>query len=156
MNAITIWKNLLQLDAEKEEVSQRDANPLKRKTEENGTIVAKILKAEQIHEIQENRECLLEKQIEKETLEQGDFITEREKFQAQSQNNVAKAIDAHDQNALTFRVSCRCSGAVAQTCTAQVCLPPDAGPMFYKNQLLLRFKMRRKPYTEELTVPKVI
>ncbi|XP_017531043.1 THUMP domain-containing protein 2 isoform X4 [Manis javanica] len=119
LNAITIWKNLLQLDAEKEEVSQRDANPLKRKTEENGTIVAKILKAEQIHEIQENRECLLEKQIEKETLEQGDFITEREKFQAQSQNNVAKAIDAHDQNALTFRVSCRCSGAVAQTCTAQ-------------------------------------
>ncbi|KAI5125156.1 Thump Domain-Containing Protein 2 [Manis pentadactyla] len=119
LNAITIWKNLLQLDAEKEKVSQRDANPLKRKTEENGTIVAKILKAEQIHEIQENRECLLEKQIEKETLEQGDFITEREKFQAQSQNNVAKAIDAHDQNALTFRVSCRCSGAVAQTCTAQ-------------------------------------
>ncbi|XP_057353247.1 THUMP domain-containing protein 2 isoform X3 [Manis pentadactyla] len=119
LNAITIWKNLLQLDAEKEKVSQRDANPLKRKTEENGTIVAKILKAEQIHEIQENRECLLEKQIEKETLEQGDFITERERFQAQSQNNVAKAIDAHDQNALTFRVSCRCSGAVAQTCTAQ-------------------------------------
>ncbi|KAK2498335.1 hypothetical protein MC885_003317 [Smutsia gigantea] len=119
LNTISIWKNLLQIDAKKEKLSQRNANPLKRKVEENDTIVAKKLKAEQIQEIQENRECLLKKQIEKETLEQGDFITEREKFQAQSQKNVAKAVDTHDQNTLTFRVSCRCSGAVAQTCTAQ-------------------------------------
>lgn len=110
LNAISIWKNLLELDTKREEHSQRD-NPLKRKMGENDTVIAKKLKAEQMQEAQENRECQLEKQIEEEALEQGKNFQEL-------QNDVAKAADT-DQNDLTFRVSCRCSGAIAKNFSAQ-------------------------------------
>ncbi|XP_036190661.1 THUMP domain-containing protein 2 isoform X5 [Myotis myotis] len=120
LNAISIWKNLLELDAKKKKLSQGDANPLKRKMGENDSIIAKKLKAEQMQETQKNRECQLEKQIEEETLERGDFLTEREKCQEEElQNELAKAGDTHNQNDLTFRVSCRCSGAIAKTLSAQ-------------------------------------
>lgn len=124
LNAISIWKNLLELDAKKEKLSQRDANPLKRNMGENDIIIAKKSKTE----IQENRECQLEKQMEEEILEQGNVITEREEVQEEeSEKDVAKAVVAHIQGDLTFRVSCRCSGAVAKTFTAQVRVPPKWG-----------------------------
>ncbi|XP_036729506.1 THUMP domain-containing protein 2 isoform X3 [Balaenoptera musculus] len=118
LNAISIWKNLLELDAKKIKLSQKNANSLKRKVGEND-IIAKKLKTEQMQEIQENKECQLEKQIEEETLEQGNFTTKRDKSQEELQNDVAEAVDTHNQNDLTFRVSCRCSGAIAKTFTAQ-------------------------------------
>ncbi|XP_007167179.2 THUMP domain-containing protein 2 isoform X3 [Balaenoptera acutorostrata] len=118
LNAISIWKNLLELDAKKVKLSQKNANPLKRKVGEND-IIAKKLKTEQMQEIQENKECQLEKQIEEETLEQGNFTTKRDKSQEELQNDVVEAVGTHNQNDLTFRVSCRCSGAIARTFTAQ-------------------------------------
>ncbi|XP_054423444.1 THUMP domain-containing protein 2 isoform X2 [Pteronotus mesoamericanus] len=120
LNAISIWNNLLKLDAKKEKLSQRDADPPKRKMRENDTMITKKLKTEQMQQIQENRECQVEEQIEEETLEQGDLLTKREKFQEEElQNEVAKAVDTHNQNDLTFRVSCRCSGAIAKAFSAQ-------------------------------------
>ncbi|XP_066863825.1 THUMP domain-containing protein 2 isoform X2 [Kogia breviceps] len=118
LNAISIWKNLLELDAKEVKLSQKNANPLKREVGEND-IIAKKLKTEQMQEIQENKECQLEKQIEEETLEQGNFTTKRDKSQEELQNDVAEAVDTHNQNDLTFRVSCRCSGAIAKTFTQQ-------------------------------------
>ncbi|XP_012306062.2 THUMP domain-containing protein 2 isoform X2 [Aotus nancymaae] len=121
LNAISIWKNLLELDAKKEKLSQRDNNQLKRKVGENEIIVAKKLKIEQMQKIEENRDCQLEKQIEEETLEQRDFTTRRENFQEEEfQNDTEKATDTHNQNDLTFRVSCRCSGTVGKAFTAQI------------------------------------
>ncbi|XP_069439604.1 THUMP domain-containing protein 2 isoform X1 [Ovis canadensis] len=117
LNAISIWKNLLELDAKKEKLSHKNANPLKRKVGEDDT-AAKKLKTEQIQEIQETKECQLEKQIEEKLLEQGNFITEEGKFQ-ELQNDVTEAADTRNQTDLTFRVSCRCSGAIAKTLTAQ-------------------------------------
>ncbi|XP_007445824.1 PREDICTED: THUMP domain-containing protein 2 [Lipotes vexillifer] len=117
LNAISIWKNLLELDAKKVKLSQKNANPLKRKVGEND-IIAKKLKTAQMQEIQESKECQMEKQIEEETPEQGSFTTKRDKSQ-ELQNDVAEAVDTHNQNDLTFRVSCRCSGAIAKTFTAQ-------------------------------------
>ncbi|XP_067559281.1 THUMP domain-containing protein 2 isoform X5 [Pseudorca crassidens] len=119
LNAISIWKNLLELDAKKVKLSQKNANPLKRKVGEND-IIAKKLKTAQMQEIQENKECQMEKQIEEETLEQGNFTTKRDKSQEELQNDVAEAVDTQKQNDLTFRVSCRCSGAIAKTFTAQI------------------------------------
>ncbi|XP_043460038.1 THUMP domain-containing protein 2 isoform X2 [Prionailurus bengalensis] len=119
LNAISTWKSLLELDAKKDKLFQRAANPLKRKVEENDIINAKKLKTEQLQELQESGECPLEKQTEEETQEQ-DFFTEREKSQEAFQNDVVKAADAKNQNNLTFRVSCRCSGAIAKTFTAQI------------------------------------
>ncbi|XP_024609379.1 THUMP domain-containing protein 2 isoform X1 [Neophocaena asiaeorientalis asiaeorientalis] len=118
LNAISIWKNLLELNAKKVKLSQKNANPLKRKVGEND-IIAKKLKTAEMQEIQENKECQVEKQIEEETLEQGNFTTKRDKSQEELQNDVAEAVDTHNQNDLTFRVSCRCSGAIAKTFTAQ-------------------------------------
>uniref|UniRef100_A0A2K6LEW7 U6 snRNA (guanine-N(2))-methyltransferase THUMPD2 n=1 Tax=Rhinopithecus bieti TaxID=61621 RepID=A0A2K6LEW7_RHIBE len=83
LNAISIWKNLLELD------------------------------------IEENRDCQLEKQIEEETLEQRDVTTKSENFQEEFQNDIEKAIDTHNQKDLTFRVSCRCSGTIRKAFTAQ-------------------------------------
>lgn len=125
LNVISIWKNLLELDAKKKRLSQRDANLLKRKMGENDTIITKKLKAEQMQKTQENRECQLEKLVEEETLAQGDFLTNRENFQVEEhQNEAAEAAGSPSRNALTFRVSCCCSGAVAKTFSAQVPSPP--------------------------------
>lgn len=122
LNAISIWKSLLELDAEKEKLSQQDTNTLKRKLGENDTIIAKKLKTEQMQATQEIGECPLEKQIE-ETLEQGNFLPKRETFEEEFQNSIAKAVNTHNQNGLTFRVSCRCSGTITKTFTAQVHSP---------------------------------
>ncbi|EPY74574.1 THUMP domain-containing protein 2 isoform 2 [Camelus ferus] len=84
---------------------------------ENDVIVAKKLKTEQMQEICENKECQLEKQIEEETLEQGHRITKREEFLEDLQND---AVGTRTHSDLTFRVSCRCSGAIAKTFTAQI------------------------------------
>ncbi|XP_011711319.2 THUMP domain-containing protein 2 isoform X1 [Macaca nemestrina] len=120
LNAISIWKNLLELDAKKEKLSQRDDNQLKRKVGENEIIIAKKLKIEQMQKIEENRDCQLEKQIEEETLEQRDFTTKSENFQEEEfRNDIEKAIDTHNQKDLTFRVSCRCSGTIGKAFTAQ-------------------------------------
>ncbi|XP_019654725.2 THUMP domain-containing protein 2 isoform X7 [Ailuropoda melanoleuca] len=119
LSAISIWKNLLELDAKEDKLSQRDANPLKRKVEENDIINPKKLKTKQMQELQESRECQLEKQMEEATVEQGDFLTNREKSQEAFQNDVVKAVAAPNQKDLTFRVSCRCSGSMAKTFTAQ-------------------------------------
>ncbi|XP_021780465.2 THUMP domain-containing protein 2 isoform X2 [Papio anubis] len=121
LNAISIWKNLLELDAKKEKLSQRDDNQLKRKVGENEIIIAKKLKIEQMQKIEENRDCQLEKQIEEETLEQRDFTTKSENFQEEEfRNDIEKAIDTHNQKDLTFRVSCRCSGTIGKALTAQI------------------------------------
>ncbi|XP_012643986.1 U6 snRNA (guanine-N(2))-methyltransferase THUMPD2 isoform X1 [Microcebus murinus] len=120
LNAISVWRKLLELDAKKEKLSQKDANPLKRKVGENEIITAKKLKIEQLQKIEENRECQLEKQTEEETLEQRAFVTKREKFQEEAfQNDTEKATIIHNQSNLTFRVSCRCSGTVGKAFTAQ-------------------------------------
>ncbi|KAF3826523.1 hypothetical protein GH733_009048 [Mirounga leonina] len=119
LSAISIWKNLLELDAKKDKLSRRDANPLKRKVGENDITNPKKLKTEQMQELQESRECQLEKQMEEETVEHGGFLTSGEKPPEAFQNDVVKAAGTPDRKDLTFRVSCRCSGTLAKTFTAQ-------------------------------------
>ncbi|XP_027631023.1 THUMP domain-containing protein 2 isoform X2 [Tupaia chinensis] len=117
LNAISIWKNLLELDAKKEKLSDTDFKSLKRKLEKNEVIDAKKFKIEQAQEREENRECQLEKQLE-EKLEQRDFPAERGMFQ-EFQNDAENSADNHNQEDLTFRVSCRCSGTIGKAFTAQ-------------------------------------
>ncbi|XP_007943234.1 THUMP domain-containing protein 2 [Orycteropus afer afer] len=120
LKAVSVWKNLLELDTKNEQLSQGSSNSFKRKLEENEITITKKLKTEQIQEIQENRDCQLQNQIGEETLVQEDFITKQENFQEEEfQNDVEKAIVGHNQKDLTFRVSCRCTGAVGKTFSAQ-------------------------------------
>ncbi|KAG3267419.1 THUMP domain containing 2, transcript variant X1 [Ictidomys tridecemlineatus] len=120
LNTISIWKNLLELDTKKEKLSQRASNPLKRKMGEN-EIIAKKLKVEEMQKIETtHKECQLEKQIKENALEQRDSVTGQETLQEEGcQNDVGKAVDAHNQDDLTFRVSCRCSGTIGKAFTAQ-------------------------------------
>ncbi|XP_021109421.1 THUMP domain-containing protein 2 isoform X2 [Heterocephalus glaber] len=119
LDAISTWKNLLKLGV-REELSQRDAKPPKRKMRENETIIAKKLKTEEIQKIEENhRECQLEEQTE-DTLEQRDSTTRRDKLEKEEiQKEVEKAAGAHSQEDLTFRVSCRCTGTIGKVFTSQ-------------------------------------
>uniref|UniRef100_A0A8D0SL26 U6 snRNA (guanine-N(2))-methyltransferase THUMPD2 n=1 Tax=Sus scrofa TaxID=9823 RepID=A0A8D0SL26_PIG len=120
LNTLSIWKNLLEFDAKEEELSQKDVNSLKRKVGEDDNTIAKKVKTEQVQEIHENKECQREKQTE-ETLEQGNCITQREELQEEElQNDAVEAVDTPTKGKhLTFRVSCRCSGAIAKTFTTQ-------------------------------------
>ncbi|PNI47902.1 THUMPD2 isoform 6, partial [Pan troglodytes] len=154
LNAISIWKNLLELDAKKEKLSQRDDNQLKRKVGEN-EIIAKKLKIEQMQKIEENRDCQLEKQIKEETLEQRDFTTKSEKFQEEEfQNDIEKAIDTHNQNDLTFRVSCRCSGTIGKAFTAQVLyMGLSPGPRLQMHVRSQQCREERTPQTVVITRP---
>uniref|UniRef100_A0A4X1STT2 U6 snRNA (guanine-N(2))-methyltransferase THUMPD2 n=2 Tax=Sus scrofa TaxID=9823 RepID=A0A4X1STT2_PIG len=121
LNTLSIWKNLLEFDAKEEELSQKDVNSLKRKVGEDDNTIAKKVKTEQVQEIHENKECQREKQTE-ETLEQGNCITQREELQEEElQNDAVEAVDTPTKGKhLTFRVSCRCSGAIAKTFTTQI------------------------------------
>ncbi|XP_069881548.1 THUMP domain-containing protein 2 isoform X4 [Dipodomys merriami] len=119
LNAISLWKSLLENDAQKEKLSQSINNPLKRKVDENEIVISKKLKVE----VQKNEEIQqafpLVTQVEESALEQGDSNAGRENLQGKElEDEVEEAADAPSP-AFTFRVSCRCSGTVAKVFTAQ-------------------------------------
>ncbi|XP_012873481.1 PREDICTED: THUMP domain-containing protein 2 isoform X3 [Dipodomys ordii] len=119
LNAISLWKSLLENDAQKEKLSQSISNPLKRKVDENEIVISKKLKVE----VQKNEEIQQAfpqvKQVEESALEQGDSNAGRENLQEKElEDEVEEAADAPSP-AFTFRVSCRCSGTVAKVFTAQ-------------------------------------
>ncbi|XP_012873482.1 PREDICTED: THUMP domain-containing protein 2 isoform X4 [Dipodomys ordii] len=120
LNAISLWKSLLENDAQKEKLSQSISNPLKRKVDENEIVISKKLKVE----VQKNEEIQQAfpqvKQVEESALEQGDSNAGRENLQEKElEDEVEEAADAPSP-AFTFRVSCRCSGTVAKVFTAQI------------------------------------
>ncbi|XP_013373080.1 PREDICTED: THUMP domain-containing protein 2 isoform X3 [Chinchilla lanigera] len=121
LDAISVWKNLLELVINGEELSQRVASSLKRKVGENESIIAKKLKTEEMQKIEgDHRECQLEEQTEEDTLEQRDSTASRDKFEKEDgQREAERTADTHSQKDLTFRVSCRCSGTIGNVFTAQ-------------------------------------
>uniref|UniRef100_A0A8C6RAF1 U6 snRNA (guanine-N(2))-methyltransferase THUMPD2 n=1 Tax=Nannospalax galili TaxID=1026970 RepID=A0A8C6RAF1_NANGA len=118
LNAISLWKNLLEHDAEKENPSQRDANPLKRKVGRNEITIAKKLKVDEMQMGEENHG---ESQPEKgrEDSPEPESNGWKGKQEPEIQSTMDKAFDTQNQEDLTFRVSCRCSGSVAKAFTAQ-------------------------------------
>ncbi|KAL1783871.1 THUMP domain-containing protein 2 [Sigmodon hispidus] len=116
LKAISLWKKLIEHDAKKE-VSQKDANPLKRKVGENEIVIAKKLKRE---EAEESRGEDQRDRPSEDSLEQRDAISKTDKLQEQGLwNDMVKAADTQNQEDLTFRVSCRCSGSIGKAFTAQ-------------------------------------
>ncbi|XP_052602353.1 THUMP domain-containing protein 2 isoform X2 [Peromyscus californicus insignis] len=118
LKAISLWKKLLEQDTKGEKVSQRDTNPLKRKVGENEIVSAKKLKLKEIHR-ESHREDQRDR-LPEDSREQGDALTKADELQEQGlQNDVVKAADTQNQEDLTFRVSCRCSGNIGKAFTAQ-------------------------------------
>ncbi|KAM5293010.1 U6 snRNA (guanine-N(2))-methyltransferase THUMPD2 [Ctenodactylus gundi] len=119
LNAISIWKNLLEFDVKKEKNSQKDDNILKRKAGENESIITKKLKTEEMQKVEKtHRESWLEEQKE-DKVEQRESITTGEKCRKELHNGVERAAGPRNQNDLPFRVSCRCSGSIGKAVTAQ-------------------------------------
>ncbi|XP_049640664.1 THUMP domain-containing protein 2 [Suncus etruscus] len=99
LTAISIWKNFLEVDAKEEKLSLSHVNPLKRKAGVSDDVGAKKLKAE------------TQPELEEEDWDGGQMPCGGDPATAPS--------NIPSWGHLTFRVSCRCSGAVGRACTAQ-------------------------------------
>ncbi|XP_075811388.1 U6 snRNA (guanine-N(2))-methyltransferase THUMPD2 isoform X1 [Microtus pennsylvanicus] len=114
LKAISLWRKLLECDKKGEKVSQRDVNALKRKVGGNEIVLAKKLKPEEKQMVEESRGEGQRDGLPEDSLEQGDAITKADQLQERGfQDDMVKAADTQNQD-LTFRVSCRCSGNIGK------------------------------------------
>ncbi|NWY05350.1 THUM2 protein, partial [Nothoprocta ornata] len=115
LDIISIWKNLCGHKEEKDHVSQENPLPLKRKPEEEVNIAAKRQKTDTISEECQagaEKSCLVTKSDQ-------DFGTESQTCREEpSQSSEEKDVD-NEKHTFSFRVSCRCSGAIAKILTSQ-------------------------------------
>ncbi|XP_028620948.1 THUMP domain-containing protein 2 [Grammomys surdaster] len=120
LEAISLWKKLLEHDTKQVKVSQRNANPLKRKAGENEIMIAKKLKVEAIQVVAESHGESQPDKLLQSSPEQGEAVTRTDDLQEQRLDSATdKAADAQNQEDLTFRVSCRCSGNIRKVVTGQ-------------------------------------
>lgn len=119
---ISIWRNLHGCEGKKDDVFQEYPLPLKRKSEETDT-ATKRQKTEQVretvseeHQTEAGERCVVPE----------DCQTESETSLEDSSKSSGEKAIANEQFNFSFRVSCRCSGAIAKVLTSQVC-------MFLKN-----------------------
>uniref|UniRef100_A0A452GJ06 THUMP domain-containing protein n=1 Tax=Gopherus agassizii TaxID=38772 RepID=A0A452GJ06_9SAUR len=102
-------------------LSKENPESLKRKSEDEISIIRKKQKREQILETVSD-ECHVEEQKKSMALETNndmDFLTKRETFlEETSESRIEKSVDINNHS-FSFRVSCRCSGAIAKVFTSQ-------------------------------------
>ncbi|XP_052042425.1 THUMP domain-containing protein 2 isoform X3 [Apodemus sylvaticus] len=119
LEAISLWRKLLKHDPKGERISQRGANPLKRKAGENEIIIAKKLKVEEIQVAAESRGESQPGRLLQGSAERGEAVTGPELPEQRLYSVMEKAADAQNQEDLTFRVSCRCSGNIRKVVSGQ-------------------------------------
>ncbi|KAH1173074.1 THUMP domain-containing protein 2 isoform X2 [Mauremys mutica] len=120
LDIISIWKRLRGNKVEQGNLSKENPESLKRKSEEEISIIRKKQKREQILE-RVSDECHVEEQKKSVILETNnmDFLTERKTFlEETSESRIEKSVDSNNHS-FSFRVSCRCSGAIAKVFTSQ-------------------------------------
>ncbi|NXA40814.1 THUM2 protein, partial [Eudromia elegans] len=115
LDSISVWKNLHGHKGEKDHMSQENSLPLKRKSEEEVNIAAKRQKTDTVsEECQAGTEerCVVTKNSQ-------EFGAENKTSREEpSKSSKEKAID-NEKCTFSFRVSCRCSGAIAKIFTSQ-------------------------------------
>ncbi|KAF1653753.1 THUMP domain-containing protein 2, partial [Aptenodytes patagonicus] len=120
LDVISIWRNLRGSEGKKDDVSQENRLPLKRKSEEERNIATKRQKAEQVREPVPG-ECQVEageRCVVPERKSDQDCRTESKTSLDPSRSSGEKPI-ANEQLRFSFRVSCRCSGASAKILPSQ-------------------------------------
>ncbi|NXT80678.1 THUM2 protein, partial [Zapornia atra] len=121
LDVVSVWRNLHGCEGKKEDVSQANRLPLKRKAEEETTTVTKRQETEQARETL-SEECQVEageRCVESERKSDQDYWTEsKASLEEPSRIRGEKPI-ANEQCSFSFRVSCRCSGAMAKVLTSQ-------------------------------------
>ncbi|KFV87451.1 THUMP domain-containing protein 2, partial [Struthio camelus australis] len=115
---ISVWKNLHGHKEKKEHVSQENPLPLKRKSEEEMNIATKRQKTEtHFEECQAGagESCAVTGRKSDQ-----DFQAEsKTSLEDPSKSSEEKAIE-NEKHSFSFRVSCRCSGAIAKIFTSQI------------------------------------
>lgn len=122
LDAISIWRNLNGCKGEEDAISQENRLPLKRKSEESN-ITIKRLKIEQGGETvsEECREEAGERCVVPERKSDQDCRTESQTSLGDRPENSGEKPVAKEELSFSFRVSCRCSGAIARIVPSQVC-----------------------------------
>ncbi|XP_028922759.1 THUMP domain-containing protein 2 [Ornithorhynchus anatinus] len=116
LDAVSVWKNLLGFDASEEKLPQG----FKRKAGGSTSVITKKLKMEQTVGMPDLSECQPEEPKEGMEQEHQNPLTEEEDFPSErSENESAKGAGNDNDSPFTFRVSCRCSGAIARAFTSQ-------------------------------------
>ncbi|XP_009984506.1 PREDICTED: THUMP domain-containing protein 2, partial [Tauraco erythrolophus] len=121
LDIISVWRNLHGCEGKKDDVSQENRLPLKRKSEEEINIAAKRQKTEQVRE-SVHEECQAEAG-KRCVVPEGEGDQERETESKTSLEDPSKSSGekpvANEELTFRFRVSCRCSGAIAKILTSQ-------------------------------------
>ncbi|XP_072713383.1 THUMP domain-containing protein 2-like isoform X3 [Ciconia boyciana] len=120
LDVISIWRNLH--EGKKDDVSQENPVPLKGKSEEEANIATKRQKTEQVRETV-SEECQAEAGERcgvAERKSDRDCWTESKASLEDPSNSSGEKPIANEQLSFTFRVSCRCSGAIAKILPSQI------------------------------------
>ncbi|KAM6271986.1 THUMP domain-containing protein 2-like isoform 3-T3 [Spheniscus humboldti] len=122
LDVISIWRNLRGSEGKKDDVSRENRLPPKRKSEEETNIATKRQKTEQVREpvpgecqVEAGERCVvLERKSDQ------DCRTEsKTSLEDPSKSSGEKPI-VNEQLRFSFRVSCRCSGAIAKMLPSQI------------------------------------
>ncbi|XP_074805987.1 U6 snRNA (guanine-N(2))-methyltransferase THUMPD2 isoform X1 [Natator depressus] len=122
LDIISIWKHLHGNKVKQGNISKENPKSLKRKSEEEISIITKNQKREQILETVSD-ECHVEEQKKSVVLETNnnmDLLTESKTFlEDTSESRIEKSVESNNRS-FSFRVSCRCSGTIAKVFTSQL------------------------------------
>ncbi|NWR54909.1 THUM2 protein, partial [Bucorvus abyssinicus] len=120
LDVISTWRNLHGCEGKEDAVSQENRLPLKRKSEESN-ITTKRLKTEQVGETV-SEECQAEageRCVVPERKSDQDCGTESKTSLGDPPQNTGEKPFAKEELSFSFRVSCRCSGAIAKILPSQ-------------------------------------
>ncbi|NWU43790.1 THUM2 protein, partial [Hylia prasina] len=121
LDIISVWRKLYEHKGETDDVSQKNALALKRKSEEDSNTASKRQKTEQVRAVA-SEEC---------QVEAGETCVVPERMSSQEcwiENKTSSEFlskgsgenpTANEKLSFSFRVSCRCSGAIAKILTSQ-------------------------------------
>ncbi|NXO60474.1 THUM2 protein, partial [Aramus guarauna] len=121
LDVISIWRKLHGCEGKKDDVSQENQLPLKRKSEEETTIATKRQETEQVRETA-SEECQAEageRCVVPERKSDQDCRTESKTSLEDPSTSSGQKPIVNEQLSFSFRVSCRCSGAIAKILTSQ-------------------------------------
>lgn len=123
LDIISVWRKLHGYKGETDDVSQENALVLKRKSEEETNTASKRQKTEQVRAIV-SEECQVEagetRVAPKRMSGQECWIESKTSSEFPSKGSGENPA-VNEKLSFSFRVSCRCSGAIAKILTPQVC-----------------------------------
>ncbi|XP_040454849.1 THUMP domain-containing protein 2 isoform X2 [Falco naumanni] len=117
LDVISVWRNFHGHEGKNDDTSQENQLPLKRKSEEETNIAAKRQKAERVREtVSEERQV---EAGERCVWGQGCCTESLDSSEDPSKCSGEEEPAVNEQPSFSFRVSCRCSGAIAKVLTSQ-------------------------------------